>query len=346
MKKFLTTTSMMVLVLSFFLIAGCGEAGDAGAPADVTTTTAVEGGGGEVNLLSMLPDSASAVIFVNFKEVSKLEFFDKMIKEPKDEPAEPGEMFKDYQDFVNKTGIDPQKDIYSMAVAVLGKLGPGDPDAVMVANLNYDKDKIMAILKQENVEFIEEMYKGITVRKVKEEGKEDAFAFINDSFIAGGKISGVKQVIDLSKGEGRNIMANAKLKPYIQKFSGLISFVVDFPEDAKKVHNTPMGGTVDLTQAEVIVGDFNYSGDAYSGEIALVCPNQEANNQMVTVLNGLKGMGGMMGPEVGELLAKINIAAAADKVTMSFDIPEALLKKVQEKMKQKKGMGGQTTPVQ
>jgi hypothetical protein len=94
------------------------------------------------------------------------------------------------------------------------------------------------------------------------------------------------------------------------------------------------------------LGDFNYSGNAYSGEIALVCPNQDANNQLVTVLNGMKGMGAMMGPEVGELLGKINIAASADKVTLSFDIPEELLKKLQEKMKEKKGMGGQTTPTQ
>lgn len=336
---------MMVLVLTFLLISGCG--GEKG-PAGVTPTPGTESEGGEVNLLSMLPDSASAVIFVNFKEVSKLEFFDKMIKEAEAEPEKPGEVFKDYQDFVNKTGIDPQKDVYSMAIAVLGKLGAGDPDAVVVANLNYDKDKIMALLKQEKVEYTEEMYKDIAVCKVKEsegEKEEDAFAFINESIIAGGKINGVKQVIDLSKGEGMNIMANAKLKPYIEKFSGLISFVVDFPEDAKKVHDMGMA-KVDLTNAEVILGDFNYSGSAYTGEIALVCPNEEANTQLVTTLNGFKGMAAMGGQEVMDVVNKINIAASPDKVALSFDIPEELLKKLQEKLKEKKGMGPQTTPNQ
>jgi hypothetical protein len=316
------------------LISGCG--GEKG-PAGVTAT----GAEGEVNVLSMLPDNASAVVFVNFKEVSKLEFFDKMIKDAEAEPAKPGEMFKGYQDFVDKTGIDPQKDVYSMAVAVLGKLGPGDPDAVVVANLNYDKDKIMAILKQEKVEYTEEMYKGIAVCKVKEEGKEEGFAFINDSIIAGGKISGVKHVIDLSKGEGQDIMANTKLKPYIEEFSGLISFVVDFPEDAKKVHDMGMA-KIDLTNAEVILGDFNYTGSAYTGEIALVCPNEEANNQLVTTLNGFKGMAAMGGQEVMDVVNKINITASPDKVSLSFDIPEELLKKLQEKMKEKKGMAEPT----
>lgn len=331
MKKFFMTTSISVLVLTLLLISGCG--GEKG-----TSTGGVTGGG--VNLLTFLPDNASAVFTINIKELTKMELFDKMLKDAEAKSADkPGDVFKNYQDFVNKTGIDPKKDIHGAAVAVLGKLGAGEPDAVVVLNLNYDKAKIMAILKQEKVEFIEEMYKDIAILSVKEENEQNAFAFINDSVVAAGKIDGVKKAIDLSKGEGKSVMDNAKLKPYIEKFSGMLSFVVEFPEDAKKVHQSPMGGAFDLTKAEVILGQFSYIGNAYKGEISMICPNEEGNNQLVTTLNGFKGMAGMMGPEVGELVNKLELSASADKVTLSFDIPQELVERVQKAMEEKaKGM--------
>jgi len=330
MKKFFMTTSISVLVLTLLLISGCG--GEKG------TSTGSTGGGG-MNLLTYLPDSASGVFTLNFEEVAKLELFDKMIKDAETKTdTEPGKAFKNYQDFVDKTGIDPKKDIHGVAVAVLGKLGAEEPDAVVVVNLNYDKNKIMAILKQEKVEFTEEMYKDIAILSVKEDSDQNAFAFINDSVVAAGKIDGVKKVIDLSKGEGQSVMANARLKPYIEKFSGMVSFVIEFPEDAKKVHQLPMGA-FDLTKAEVILGEFNFSGGAYTGEISLICPNEEGNQQLVTTLNGFKGMAGMAGPEAAEIANKIELTASADKVTLSFDIPKELLEKLQKTMEEKtKGM--------
>lgn len=324
MKKFFMATSISVLVLTLLLISGCG--GDKG------TST---GGAGGMNLLTFLPDNASGVVTINFKEIAKIEMFDKIIKEAEAKNEDhPGETFKNYQDFVNKTGIDPKKDIHGVAIAVLGKLGAGEPDGVVVVNLNYDKDKMFAILKQEKVEFTEEMYKDIVILSVKEENEQNVVAFINDSVVAMGKIDGVKKVIDLSKGEGRSIMDNAILKPYIEKFSGMISFVVEFPEDAKKVHQTPMA-QLDLSKAEVILGEFNYGAGAYTGEIAMICPNEEGNNQLVTTVNGFKGMAAMMGPEVGELVNKLNLTASADKVTLSFDIPQELLDRLQKAMGEK-----------
>lgn len=333
MKKFFMTTSISVLVLTLLLISGCG--GEKGTTPGTTST----GDGGGMNLLTYLPDSASGVFTFNFKEVAKLELFDEMVKDAEAKAdAESGKAFKNYQDFVDKTGIDPKKDIHSVAMAVLGKLGAEEPDAVVVINLNYDKDKIMAILKQEKVEFTEEMYKDIAILSVKEDSDQNVFAFINDSVVAAGKIDGVKKVIDLSKGEGQSVMANARLKPYIEKFSGMISFVIEFPEDAKKVHQLPMGA-VDLSKAEVILGEFNFSSSAYTGEISLICANEEGNNQLVTTLNGFKGMAGMMGPEAVELVNKIELTASADKVTLSFDIPQELLEKLKKKMAEKtKGM--------
>lgn len=322
-------SSITVFVLTLLLISGCGEK----AP---TTASGV-------NLFSLLPDNATGVVYMNFESLAKLELFDKMIKEAKEKKADkPGKVFKDYQDFVDKTGIDPQKDIHAMAIGFLGKIGSGaEPDVAVVANLDYNKDKLIKVFKEAETKCTEEDYKGITTLKgIDEHGKDFMLAFVNENIIAGGKIEGVKKVVDLSKGEGQNIFANAKMKPYIEKFkSGAIaSFVIDFPEEAKKVQDTPML-KMDLSKAEVIFGHVEYTGSAWDGEIAVVCPNEEGNTQLVNALNGLKGMAAIGGPEVAELVNNINLSASADQITLTFNIADELVDKLKKKMEEKsKGM--------
>lgn len=327
MKKLLTTTAMAVLIFTLFLFPGCGKDGATGGAA-----------ASGIKLFSMLPDNSTGVVYINFKDLANMEFFDKMIKDEK--PAKPEATFKDYQDFVTKTGIDPKKDVYALAIAIFGNIGPANTaDGVLVAQLNYNKDKILAIMKEQKVDFTEEAYKGIPIYKFKETkqdgtAEEIAFAFINESIAAGGKPDGVKKVIDLSKGDGQSIMGNAKLKPYIEKFSGLVSFVFDFPADAKKVHDMGMA-KVDLSKAEAILGNFDYKDNAYIGEINMVCPNLEGNNQLVTTLNGFKGMAGLAGQEAMDVVNKINISASAERVTLSFNIPSDLLDRVKKKLEEK-----------
>ena len=95
----------------------------------------------------------------------------------------------------------------------------------------------------------------------------------------------------------------------------------------------------DLSKAEVIVGQVDYTGSAWEGEIAVVCPNEEGNKQLVNALNGLKGMAAMGGPEVAELVNNINLSASADQITLTFSITDELIDKLKKKMEEKaKGM--------
>ena len=325
---------MSVLFLTFLLLPGCGKGSSEALSA------------GSVNLLSMLPENSTGVVFINFKDLSKLEFFDKMIKEKKSEKT--SGLFYDYQDFVNKTGIDPQKDVFAMVLGIIGDLNPGPPNAIAVVNLNYNKDKILNLMNEQKLTLSEEIYKGITIytfKEIKENGVEEvnAFAFINDNIATFAKPDGVKQVIDLSKNEGKSIMANAALKPYIEKFSGLTSFVFDLPGDFKKIHDLGMS-KIDLTKAEVVLGNFNFKDNAYIGEISLICHNKEGNEQLVNTLNGFKGMAALAGEEAMALVNKITITATPEKVTLSFNIPTELLEKLKKKMDEK--MKATTEPIQ
>jgi hypothetical protein len=332
MKKFFSASFMTAFVFALMLIPGCG--GDKG----------VTGSGG-VDLFSFLPDTATGVIYVNVKAFASNKLFDTFIEKAKEKkPENAGRMFTDYQDFVTKTGIDPKRDFHALAVAVMGALEPGKEDVAMVANVDYDKEKVLAALKESEEVITEEEYDGVLI--LKKEGDDDVLTFVSENIVAVGNIDAVKKVIDLSKGKGKNVMSNDLLKGYIKKFKAddIASFVVEFPTDSKKVHDMGMA-KIDLTKAEVILGGITYSGSAWTGEMAMICPNEEGNTQLVNTVNGLKGMAAMAGPEVGELVNNINLAASSDKVTLSFNIPDELLEKLQKKMEEKvKGMAPPPPP--
>lgn len=331
-KRFLTLSFVLTLLLSTLLVlTGCGDKGPAGEKVE-----------GQVELLSLLPDNAAGIIFINFKQFAKLELFDQMIKDAEEKADEPGEFFKNYQDFITKTGIDPKKDIHAVAVAIFGSIGPmsgaEEPDVVFAANLNYDKNTIMGLIEEKAEEFTEDTYNGVAVFKGKsKKGKDMSFSLLGDNIMVGGTPGLLEQVIDISKGTGQSIMTNAKMKPYLEDFSGgaIMSFVIDFPEEAKKPQEGGMF-KMDLSKAEVILGQVDYTGSAWKGEIALISHNEEGNNKMVSTLNGLKMFGGAAGPEFAELINNIDISASADRVTIKVSISDELVEKLKAKAEEQK----------
>jgi hypothetical protein len=331
MKKLSIVLIAVVFVLMVVISAGCG--GDKAIPVAKD----------QLNLLTLLPDNAAGIMQMNFSKFSKLDFFDKMIKGKKESGIDDAKkMFEDYQDFVAKTGIDPKKDIYSLAVAFAGEVSIAakdgkDQDLAAVINLNYDREKVMALLKETGTKYTEEAYKGLAILNVEGEGQGNmAVCFIDNKTIAAGKNEMVKKVIDLAKGEGQSVLTNAKLKPYIDKFkSGVIlSFVFEFPESAKKVQDNGMV-KMDFSKAEVIQGSIDYDANSLTGVIEMISDNEQANKDLANTLNGFKGMGAMAGPEVAELVNNIKITGSADRLTLAFTISDELAEKLKTKMEEK-----------
>jgi len=328
MKKMRVTLVMMavlVLALGFF---GCGGKGKATAS----------------NLFTLVPENAAGVFHLDIKKLSTLEFYGKMIDELKNKEATPGqqgEIIKNYQDFVNMTGIDPQKDLYALVFAGFGDLNKKDIDFVMVANLKYDQAKIMNLIKtaiqKENKELAEETYQDLILFKTKdEEGKDIVFSFIPPELIVLGRPGAVKQTIDIYKGKGKSMAANKVAAPYIEDIAGEMgSFYVKLPDDVKKKQNAGMM-EIDLTKAECVYGKVDYKSSAWVGEIQMVCHNEAGNKQLVDAINGMKGMAAMAGPEFGELVAQINLTSSADAIKLTFSLTEELIKKLEKKVQEQK----------
>lgn len=329
MKKLLTVLSISCLVVALMIFSACGKAEKAAK--------------GELNLLTMIPEDASGIFIVNFKKIAGLPVYEQMIEEfKKKDPKESKGPIKNYDDFILKTGIDPQKDLHSMAIGIFGKLsgmqGESSPDFAMVMNVNYDKEKILTLLKEGKAEMTEGSFKDVTIYQIdNSDGQKISFAFISDALMAAGRGEKLEQVIDLFQGTGKSILDNPAKKTYLKELESdtVFSFLLDLPEEAKKVQGEGSPFKVDLTKAESLLGFADYSGNAWEGEIKLIAKDEETNKQIVTLLNGMKGMGAMAGPEVAELLENINLTAAADHIKLTFTISDELVKKLQEKAKQK-----------
>ena len=137
MKKI--TVVGMVLCLALFSITACKK----GAEAPKAGTAKAE------DILKLIPVDVNGVIFVNANRAMSTEFADKIIKED--------ENYQKYLEFVEKSGIDPQKDIYYVAVGIAGEMGGEDQKGMAVVNMKYDADTLLGLVREKMAEEEQEM---------------------------------------------------------------------------------------------------------------------------------------------------------------------------------------------
>ena len=102
-------------------------------------------------MLAMVPEGPVMLMAFNFQQFADLALFDKLLKDDWQKGAGPGQIFANYQDFVQKTGIDLKKDVYSVVAGAYGDLGIENSQVLGIVNLKYDKEKLLGLLRQNNV---------------------------------------------------------------------------------------------------------------------------------------------------------------------------------------------------
>jgi hypothetical protein len=199
-------------------------------------------------MLTMLPKDTMGVIIIDVNRAMNTEVVSKALKE--------GENAQKYQETIKKLGIDPQKDVYFVAIGLNGSISGGTTSGVGVLNLKYSKDALLAKMKEEGAKFTEGAYEGVATvsvaegekeepenQKAEEAEKKDAGekkeggekaeaaekptqavapekimmgAFLDASNIAVGPEKEVKAVIDVLKKKAENATANAELMAQIK----------------------------------------------------------------------------------------------------------------------------------
>lgn len=338
MKK--TTIFSLVFLLAVTGFIACGKKSEAPKAGSASAD----------DMLSLLPVNAKGVILVNVNQAMAIEAANKAIIENDD--------YQKYLEFIEKTGIDPQKDIYYVAAALTSSFGAKDEEGVAIVNMKYDKEKILPLIKEkmaeEGEELIETEYSGLMIYKVEKEATEEggeeeeeqqqqekeekdlwegAFAFLDSSNIVIGSETEVKTVIDISQKKADNIYKNQALADLLAKTNkeGILWGAFLIPSEAveKAASENPMMSSFEAVKAATLL--FDYKNQNVLAEIKLMSDNEENNKKIADALNGFKALGGMAAaqkPELGELLNKIEISSTADHVKIYCSLPEELLNKL------------------
>ncbi|MCK4645338.1 MAG: hypothetical protein KAU46_03715 [Candidatus Aminicenantes bacterium] len=289
------------------------------------------------DMLSLLPVDAQGVLFIDIQRIMAIDAVDEIIKEEENE-----ESYQKYQEFIEKTGIDPKEDIYSIAASATKGEGKEIKTVSFVLNLKYSRETLLPLIKEnmeEGEEFTEKEYDGFTIYTIKKEGeKEVNFAFLDDSNISAGNEEGVKSVIDVLQKKRENVFKNDSLAALLADANkgAILWGAFAIPPEVKEEMTgaSPMLKDIEAINAASL--SFDYKNKSFIAEIKLLTGDPDKSRQIADSLNGLKMMGSMIQIQdfnMGEVLDNIEITAGPDHVNIYASFPEELLDKLKEKEK-------------
>lgn len=308
-KNFLYIISLSVFL---FLIIACGEKTKAPEEAAASLDSA----------LKILPMDSKAVFYVDLKKVMSLESVDNALKSDKN--------YQEMQEFINKTGINPKEDIHYI-VGAMTSMEKDNQSGVFVANLNYNRDSMINLIKEESEkEILETEYNGFTIYTTEEAEEMGSFCFLDESNVLFGNNSGIQAVIDIVKNNSENLLKNEEMSALMQQTNKEAlawgAFLIPSEAVSEATSTNPMLANLDSVKAATMF--FDFKDQNYITEIKLISADPEKNKQVAELLNGLKAFGSMgaaENPALGDLMNKIEITAADEFVKIYANIPDELI---------------------
>ena len=321
MKK-ATSTGLIVLFIMF--LASCAP------PSSLKAGSATA-----ESLIRLLPKTALGVIAIDVHRGLATAFVSKMLQDPKAKQK--------YDEFVKLAGIDPMKDVYFVVMGLTATPNATGQEGGVIVNLKYNKDNFLAAMKEKAPEFKSESYNGVTLYSNldgSETKQTTRAAFLDDSNILFGSEAGVKGIIDVHQKKTESVMKNAAMAGIFKKVdqSAMAWVAFSVPPDLIKK------GAESIPQLKVLEGvtaltiSFDYRLSNFIADIRTAGGTKEQNTSLASALNGLKGLGAMMGgqePALADLLSAIEITSGQDFVrlyiSVSADVMDKLGKAAQAK---------------
>ncbi|MDH4198275.1 MAG: DUF3352 domain-containing protein [Candidatus Aminicenantes bacterium] len=294
------------------------------------------------SLLNLLPKNINGVMVLDMHGIMTTESADKVLAEEKNKEK--------YEAFIKETGIDPKADIYYLVVGLGGQLEKGaeEMEGAFLANLRYDKDILLTKLreaaqKEDGREIKEETYNGVTLYsglEAQAKGRTTVGAFLDESNIVLGSDAVVKSIVDIKQGRGENLARNAEMQKVIKAVNtkALVWGGFAIPPDMMKkaAASNPMLQSLESISGLVLA--FDYRDKALAIEIKGLGGDADKNKNLADMLAGFKAMGGAAtasNPDLGEVLNRVEIGAGADYVSISANIPQDLMDKLQKAAQQR-----------
>jgi hypothetical protein len=283
------------------------------------------------DVLKYLPQNSQGVFFVDIHRAMATEVTEKFLNDD--------DTLSKYQEFVQKSGIDPKEDIFYAAIAILsGNLGENQEGAAVI-NMRYDKDKVLALIEEEGKEEIKtEEYNGFTMYTTEKEEGENAWSFLDASNIVVGNTESIKTCIDVMQKSKENVLKNAELADVLKRTDKNTLFwgAMLIPQEEVAKATEGNARLKPLENLKALILNFDYKNAAILVKIKAESDNPDGNKQIADLLNGLKAMGAMMipedKPELGDLLSSITVSFGDDFVMIEANLPEEVIESLKSEI--------------
>jgi hypothetical protein len=175
-------------------------------------------------------------------------------------------MGNDLAVFVEKTGLNPMRDISYLVGAGNSREKSADKGIVIVSG-RFDKEAIVRYIRSKS-SVIEEPYGGSSVMLIPEpkSGAVQKGFFVNDQEIALGDLASLKAVLDIRGQESKSILSNETMAPLIRSIrpDEMFWFAGDAAGVSQELPTAPLAASAATIKS--VIGTMNI-GDAITGKI-------------------------------------------------------------------------------
>jgi hypothetical protein len=273
--------------------------------------------------ISYLPKDSNFVLYADLHKFFNSPAYVKF--EQKQKP----DYFKGLNEFIDKTGIDPRKDL---ATILVGAQVPGGPGAVLLKG-NFDKAKILSVLEEAKKTTATYNYKGLDVVSFQEpsHGKMAALAFLDSGMLAIGDQKRVESYIDVKLGHTSSLYDNKEFMDLIgQASTGDMLWLVGAADSL--LSQTPLMSNLKGKAPRVknVIASVNLD-QMISANIKGVCADERSAKDLGDLLRGGLAMARLSvggNADVMSLLEGVRVDDGPDQVRLSVRIPLDLLDKL------------------
>jgi hypothetical protein len=290
------------------------------------------------SMLRLIPATARVVAMVDVHRSMTADTVQNVIKDEKTKQK--------YDEFVKMAGLDPMKDIYFVAVGWAGYPAGRSQEGAIFINLRYNKDTLLAKIKETAKDIREVTYNGVTLYEgpaaVNMEHAAPAGAFLDDSNIVLGSDKSVRAAVDVFQKKADAVDKNPEMKKLLKAVNMSANFwgAAVVPQEMLKSQADKNPMLKDLVGLTGLTMSFDYANRTLTAEIQGLGGTKEQNKTLAEKLTALKGMGTLMGgqqPVLAELLNTIEISSSAGSVKIYASMPGELLDKAQKMAQEKLG---------
>ncbi len=329
----------VLFVLLAFTTACSGEEGQ-------REVSAIPSPGKSTDYLSLMPEATNVLFYANFNSIKQTSFGEELSARFEDDINLKRDD-EEYRDFLEATGVDPEKDIYELWFGSSGD-DQRDDFAGAIVRGKFDEKKIVDYVEEERYHRLREnTYRGHKIYTIEDEkhGRNDdaEFTFLNSETVAIGNGEWLKSVIDLSKDGGKSVMSNKAMAQFIAEVPSqdqlwAVVNLNEMTDDwAQKIREqgSSFKGTKSMENMQSLIFHTRIDEDAklyIKGDFGTT----EEAELLAETLNGFKALAKLMvsdDKDAIDMLNDIKIKSAGSVIHINTTVNKEFFDKVDEKRK-------------